>query len=315
MDINLKFIDRGYEFISLARLNKRVYFNFKCLKHLDKGVLTIRKDSFLKGSGCKYCNYEKTSKRMLWTTDIFKSKIYEIVGNEYIVLGSYVSSNLKIDILHNQCGKSYQVTSGHFINGNRCPYCFGKYKNTEDIKKLFYSLVKDNYLVVGNFVRMRDKLEVKHAICGLIYCVSPKKFLQGIRCPNCTKGKSKLASKVEAFLYINKINYKKEFSFKDCVYKRTLRFDFAITDSYGVLHSLIEVDGKHHFEESFFAHSDVLIRDSIKNNYCIQNNLDLLRIPHTKELNIYKLLSSKFLKNIIPSSYLEDCFYSGYIKL
>ena len=71
-----------------------------------------------------------------------------------------------------------------------------------------------------------------------------------------------------------------------------LPFDFYINK----INSIIEYDGEHHFNpisgwgglEKFKITQE---NDNIKNQYCIQNNISLLRIPYTdnKEEIIEKL--------------------------
>lgn len=65
-----------------------------------------------------------------------------------------------------------------------------------------------------------------------------------------------------------------------------LRFDFYIKNKY-----IIEYDGKQHFqaidffggEEEFYQRRE---HDLIKNKYCFDNNIPLIRIPYDAE-NIY----------------------------
>jgi hypothetical protein len=64
-----------------------------------------------------------------------------------------------------------------------------------------------------------------------------------------------------------------------------MRFDFAILKN-DVLQYLIEYDGAQHFKpikwmggiESF---TSLKKRDDIKTQYCINNNIPLIRIPYT----------------------------------
>lgn len=82
------------------------------------------------------------------------------------------------------------------------------------------------------------------------------------------------------------ISFEKEKTFIDCVNPKTnslLRFDFYLPD-YNVI---IEYDGEQHFKyndtgwntkENF---KQTIYRDNIKNNYCKNNNIKLIRIPYT----------------------------------
>lgn len=76
-----------------------------------------------------------------------------------------------------------------------------------------------------------------------------------------------------------------QYSFPDCKYKQSLRFDFAIFDNNKLLY-LIEYDGKQHFEpiDWFGGVKDfekMQTRDNLKNLYCQEHNIPLLRFPYT----------------------------------
>lgn len=92
------------------------------------------------------------------------------------------------------------------------------------------------------------------------------------------------------FFIENNIDYVRQFSFEDCIYKHRLKFDFAIFKNDDLL-ILIEYDGQQHFRPVDFAgrgkkwadlqYAQNSLRDSIKNNYCRDNNIPLFRIPYT----------------------------------
>jgi hypothetical protein len=99
------------------------------------------------------------------------------------------------------------------------------------------------------------------------------------------------------------IEFIPQYTFEDCVYKNKLKFDFAIIKN-GKVFCLIEYDGKQHFEPiEFFGGTESFIetlkRDKIKNNYCISNNIPLLRFKYTLtteqiENKIIKKINNKY---------------------
>ena len=81
------------------------------------------------------------------------------------------------------------------------------------------------------------------------------------------------------------IEFIQQYSFDDCKYKNKLKFDFAVIKD-GKVFYLIEYDGKQHFEPiEFFggikSFIETLKRDKIKNEYCENNNIPLLRLKYT----------------------------------
>ena len=87
----------------------------------------------------------------------------------------------------------------------------------------------------------------------------------------------------------NKISYQREYIFKDLKDKGALRFDFAILNKDNQVIRLIEFDGEQHFKEvDFFSQSleENQRHDTIKNQYCKDNNIPLVRIPYWERNNI-----------------------------
>lgn len=97
---------------------------------------------------------------------------------------------------------------------------------------------------------------------------------------------------IEKILKEQKISYQKEFIFSDLVSENNipLRFDFAVFEN-DKLAYLIEYDGEQHYrDKTDKIWTDSLekrkIRDKIKNQYCLDNNIDLYRIPYWEKNNI-----------------------------
>ena len=77
------------------------------------------------------------------TTEEFKQEVYNLVGNEYSVLGEYITNKTKIKMRHNKCGYEYEVTPNSFLsNGNRCRECWkkrvGKLLHTPELEEKAY---------------------------------------------------------------------------------------------------------------------------------------------------------------------------------
>lgn len=92
---------------------------------------------------------------------------------------------------------------------------------------------------------------------------------------------------IELLLKENNINYKTEYSFEDLKDKKRLRFDFAIFDKNDKLIKLIEFDGRQHSNEyspwgNSTSLSERIAHDELKNDYCIKNNIELIRISYEK---------------------------------
>lgn len=101
---------------------------------------------------------------------------------------------------------------------------------------------------------------------------------------------SKGEAKIESLLQENNIKYQKQYMFKDLLSKEKvpLKFDFAIFNNQNKLKYLIEYDGIQHFEytgsgwntKNHFEYTQE--HDELKNNYCKNNNIPLIRIKYTQ---------------------------------
>ena len=114
---------------------------------------------------------------------------------------------------------------------------------------------------------------------------------------------SKGEAKIRSILEKNNIIFEEQKTFIDCISPLTntkLRFDFYIDNKY-----LVEYDGEQHFLASPSGWNteksviDTQYRDNIKNQWCKDNNIHLIRIPYThfEELKLEDLLlnSTNFL--------------------
>ena len=100
-------------------------------------------------------------------------------------------------------------------------------------------------------------------------------------CLNQSKGEFKIAE----LLNENNIHFKKEYTV--IINNIKYRYDFAILSSDNNILYFIEFDGKQHFEANMFFGGEKQLQktiknDEIKNKYCKDNNIPLIRIPYTK---------------------------------
>ena len=87
-------------------------------------------NNFLYGSRCPKCfgNIKKT-------TDEYKSEVYELVQDEYSVLGEYSTCTNNILMKHNECNHVWEITPSSFLyQGTRCPKCSLESKSKGEAK-------------------------------------------------------------------------------------------------------------------------------------------------------------------------------------
>ena len=123
--------------------------------------------------------------------------------------------------------------------------------------------------------------------------------LQSGHTTSCGCNNSKGELKIGEILRENNIPFEMQKTFESCRFPDTnqlARFDFYVNNQY-----LIEFDGKQHFEYSGSGwdnkenFENTQKRDRFKNEWCIANNIPLIRIPYTKlkTLKLKDLLLNK----------------------
>lgn len=243
----------------------------------------------------------KCAGNMKKTTEQFKKEVYELVGDEYEVLGEYNNANTPIWMKHNLCGYKFPVRPNKFKRGSRCPKCSGRvWKDTEYFKNEVFELVGDEYQVLGEYIDAHTEILLKHNNESCNYHefqMTPSNFLQGQRCPKCSDSKGEK----EISRVLDKLNiaYKEQYKFDDCRNKKPLPFDFAIFDNNNNLIALIEYQGEQHYEPiEFFGGEEhftyVRNNDLIKKKYCEEKNIKLIEIPYWQFDNIEDIILQHF---------------------
>jgi hypothetical protein len=223
------------------------------------------------------------------TTDDFKLEVYEQVGDEYTVLGEYIGAKDKIHMRHDKCNWEYNVTPTAFLYGARCPKCANKIQNTDIYKERIFMRYGNEYTILGEYKTAKTPVLTRHNVCGTEWEVRPDNLVNsGFGCPTCAK--SKAEKYISALLKEKGIYFSEQYIFPDCKNIEPLRFDFAIFDNVDKtkLRCVVEYDGVFHFlnvvGEKHLQYQQTL--DEIKNKYCKENNIKLIRIPYWDFKNI-----------------------------
>lgn len=291
------------------------------IKHKCGYTWKTNPQTLYKGHGCPLCggNVKKN-------TTTIKKEIFELVGDEYELLDEYINTNTPILFKHNICGNIFKMSPKAFIvSGQRCPkerYIKSAKSNSipfYKIKMKIESLGKGDYEIVSEYVKSSQKVTFLHHSCGKTFELQPTRFIQGgIRCPYCYRSKGEEV--ISDYLKSNNIKFKEQYKIQECKNKRPLPFDFAIFED-DKLKCLIEYDGSQHYQAKFGVGKDEYLKikynDTIKNNYCKENNIILIRIKYVRSENpnifkskVIKKLENEFEKYnmTIPSQVNKETF-------
>lgn len=284
------------------------------VKHICGYEWETNPEPLYKGHGCPKC-----SGNIKKDTSTIKKELFNIVGNEYELLGEYINTNTPILFKHNVCGHLFKMSPKAFIiQGQRCPkerYAKSAKSNSipyEEVQTKVKILGKGNYKITGKYVKSTQKVTFKHNICGKSFELEPTRFIKGgVRCPHCYRSKGEEV--IREYLQMYGIKFKEQYKINECKNIRVLPFDFAIFDN-DKLKCLIEYDGSQHFGVKFGTSEKEYLRtkynDEIKNKFCRSNNIILIRIKYVRSENpnifkckVIEKLEHEFAKNnmTIPS--------------
>lgn len=151
-------------------------------------IYEVRAESFLGGDRCPYCS-SNTRK----TTEWFKQKVTEMYGNEYTVLGEYVTSKDKIKIMHNVCGNIWYPIASQFVQGiSHCPKCSrvnkgeNRRSNIEDLYQRLNIIHKGKLeFDLSNYRNQKSRVKYHCNVCSYSGEMAINNALGGHGCSHC----------------------------------------------------------------------------------------------------------------------------------
>lgn len=240
------------------------------------------KDFIIRGSRCEYCSHKH-----FYSYDEIVDKLLSINYQLLINRDDYLNTTHKYKVKHLKCGYVWEVSLASLIKGHQCPRCSHNLQVTFDMFIHRLNKISGNlYSYISGYEGLnKSKVLVKCNKCGRNFKMIPSNLLAGHGCPICTRSRGE--DRVALVLDKNNIDYETQKAFPGLRYKQPLFFDFYIP-KYNLC---IEYDGKQHTHPvKLFDKTDPFEvrqrRDHIKNVYCKEHSINLLRIPynHTKDI-------------------------------
>lgn len=296
-DVKQFFEDCGYELLSTEYNGNHSHLTVKCPHgHINSKVTFANFKRNIKNgrggcldcSGKKQLTYEQVKQEL-------KSYGIELVSNRY------ENTSTKLQLKCEQ-GHVYESTLDNIrqTKRNRCPFCNGGVALKHNDVQLF---VEQQGYVMLNTYKPNEKL---HLICpnGRLYDVLPMNFIhKEHRCTQCKNTSSKGERKIYSLLHEHKIDFQTEYSFngkcRNDLTNRPLPFDIYIES----LNVCIEYDGEGHYkpiirgkqtiEEATKEYNNIVYRDGLKNRFCEEYKIKLIRIPYWEYENIEAILKEQ----------------------
>lgn len=303
------------EAIQKSKGYHQIYYICRCscgnIKSILKGNLTSGRQ---KSCGCKIkipSNFEDLTGRTFNKLKVIERDLTKKPGTVYWICQCECKNIVSV-----QAGK---LKSGH----TKSCGCWQKEQahNThfKDLSGMYFGKLK----VID---RVKDKHDNGQTYwncqckCGSKTVVTGGKLVSG-HTFSCGCSNSYGEYIIKEYLNKLKIEYKNNFTFSDCLSNKgkRLKFDFAI--KIGNIFYIVEFDGPQHFVSSGRAWDTeenlkgIQERDKIKNKYCFDRNIPIIRIPYTE---LYKLMMKDLF--IETTSFLltrdNECnYYNKYTEL
>lgn len=296
-------------YLSKNEIHKDCCFNCRSIKSCESKLKKY-------GTISAYVNgYTVERHKQRYSNTIGKKIFDEIknicLQNDYTLISDkYINNHTPIEYICNKHREEgvQKITWIHLKSGERCYYCgresmINKQKYSyEQVKSIIEengkNKLKSEYYVGYNV----SNLKISCELCHKTYVTSLAVFIRGkTKCNNCTSSIGEQI--ITKYLDDNGIEYIREYPIITSEWDKPLRFDFYIPNN----NLFIEYDGEQHFEPVRFRstqNKDIKIefknqkiRDEIKNRYCYNNNIHLLRIPYWERDNINNILQEAVSKN------------------
>lgn len=197
------------------------------------------------------------------------------------------------------CGEIYSVRGSALKAGKttKCVHCSTRIIN--EIGNIYNNLKVISYAKKKN----NRAMWLCKCQCGNLIEVSGTDLRMGKikSCGRCPTKESNGEKMIRKMLNNSGIIFISEYSFKDFKYENgyTPRFDFYIPQR----NYIIEYDGVQHFKSTSGwntqkVHQKTIEKDKIKNKYCFDHNIPIIRIPYNEnDITIFDLIpeTSRFL--------------------
>lgn len=260
------------------RKNGKIQWRCRCDCGNEKDVLSTSLTSgHTQSCGC--LQKEKTSSA--------NKRNIDLVGHRFgrLVVLSRSTTSAKW-VCRCDCGNLVEVTTTHLKTGHtKSCGCLQK-DITSEVRGINLKGQRFGLFTVEGLDIEKSTSEKKYWICqcdcGNRISVSTGDLRSGntqsCGCSKLSHGEMKIKSLLEEY----NIPFEQEKSFPGCINpstNRLLRFDFFVNNQY-----LIEFDGKQHYEQSpnWEPLEDIQRRDRIKDAWCKEHNITLIRIPYTR---------------------------------
>ena len=229
--------------------------------------------------------------RQSLAAETFIEKAKEIHGDKYIYkLVRYTTSKTKVKIVCKIHGIFEQRPDNH-LAGKGCKECGVIVSQNNSGTSTTKEFIQKAKKIHGNKYKYSAVKYINNKTNVAIICKEhgifeqrPDHHLSGKDCPACMNSLNESKKLLLIDEYLSNHIFEREKIFEGCKFIKSLRFDRFLSE----LNLCIEYDGEQHFKATkFFGGVESLKktqkRDTIKNKYCRDQKINLLRIKYNQD--------------------------------
>ncbi len=299
--------ENNYSAISAKEeiVNNRTKIKYMCPKH---GERETTYSSIISSKRCRRCAYSERKTR--WDDNkeeridnLFNRVLNKCVENGYRLISTKDDIKTYHSYVEYECPKhgNHRITICNLNSGKKCPECQAE-KSSQRMRSSVSDVVQKIESCGGKVLNPEEykgnaerNLQITCPRCGNVFVTSLVLFTQhgGQLCQDCYRKESIGENRVRKYLEDNNISYVPEHWFEDCRDKHPLRFDFYLPN----LNTVIEFDGEQHYREKHYFTSqrlhDLQRHDEMKNKYCKDKGIKMIRIPYWRLSSTEKILDKE----------------------
>lgn len=259
----------------------------------------------LGGAGCKQCAIKNNGKKKAQEK---AKQFYELFNSKYSksieLLDEYKNCKSKILLKCKKHNYNFYSTPDLIMNGNPkylCPKCIGE--KTGDRCRLSQKEFEDavhnanpNVIVLGEYKGNHERIKCRCVIHDYTWDVLANHIMRrSTGCPKC--GSYSGENKIDDIF--QKMGYKliSQKRYNDCRDKNPLPFDRFCEE----LNLIIEYDGEWHYmpipyidkEKAEKQLAITQYHDKIKNEYCKNHNINIIRVPYWENNNMEEYIKEQ----------------------
>lgn len=251
---------------------------------------------------CIRCLCRRNNDKIILTHKEFLLKNNEIHGDKFQILSICKSSKDYVKLKCNKCGFISTKRASSHLEGYGCKKCAilsnkqNKPISVDIFEKECKEIHNNKYNYFRDYLGGRKKIKIECKLHNYIFYQNADAHrLKKQGCPKCDLSHGEMF--ICDYLNRNKIYYEYEKWFPDCRNIFPLRFDFYFPQ----FNLIIEYDGRQHFEPNnkfkLKSFLQTVNNDFIKNSYCRDNNIILIRIPFYRFKELVNILDDIFKRD------------------